>query len=387
MKIGIVNDVFMAVESMRRVITQSREHTVAWIARDGVEAVQLCASDRPDLILMDLIMPKMDGVEATRRIMAASPCAIVIVTANVRDNAAKVFEAMGAGALDAVNTPVLFQSSASASTPHSTASAASTQDSGVGGAEALLAKIRLIGRLIRPDDVPLEKALPSGAQPSDRSSSTLVAIGASAGGPAALAKVLAAFPANFAAPIVVVQHVDAQFAAGLADWLSYQTPLKVRLAQEGDRPEPGSALLAGPQASALRPQDAARTPDTTHFLLRNSETMHLTLAAGGFLTYTRFPLDCSYRPSIDVFFNSIQRLWPGDCVAALLSGMGRDGAEGLKALRESGHHTIAQDEATSAVYGMPKAAVELEAASEILPLSQIGKRIAALVAAKTQNEK
>ena len=110
--------------------------------------------------------------------------------------------------------------------------------------------------------------------------------------------------------------------------------------------------------------------------------MHLTLASGGFLSYTRFPLDCSYRPSIDVFFHSIQREWPGQCVAVLLSGMGRDGAEGLKALRESGHQTIAQDETTSAVYGMPKAAVELDAASEILPLHQIGPRIVSLVHSK-----
>jgi chemotaxis response regulator CheB len=282
----------------------------------------------------------------------------------------------------------LFQSSGSAASPPdaNVDSAASTQDSGIGGAEALLAKIRLIGRLIRPEEALPDKedSATSGARSSvlGNQPSTLIAIGASAGGPAALARVLATFPANFPAPIVVVQHVDAQFASGLADWLGNQTPLKVRLAQEGDRPQAGSVLLAGPQGAALKPQDTGRTPDTTHFLLRNPETLHLTLASGGFLTYTRFPLDCSYRPSIDVFFHSIQRLWPGNCLAAILSGMGRDGAEGLKALKDAGHYTIAQDEASSAVYGMPKAAVELDAASEILPLNQIGPRIAAFVAGK-----
>src|SRR5512137_2343512 len=107
MRIALVNDVVTAVEAMRRVVVSTREHHVAWIARDGAEALDLCARDTPDLILMDLIMPRMDGVEATRRIMARTPCAIVVVTANVTDQSSKVFEAMGAGALDAVNTPVL----------------------------------------------------------------------------------------------------------------------------------------------------------------------------------------------------------------------------------------------------------------------------------------
>src|SRR5438105_8929354 len=107
MRLAIVNDVPLAVEAVRRVLVNSGAHQLAWIARDGAEAVASCAFDTPDLVLMDLLMPGMDGVEATRRIMARTPCPIVVVTADVSDNCSKVFEAMGAGALDAVNTPVL----------------------------------------------------------------------------------------------------------------------------------------------------------------------------------------------------------------------------------------------------------------------------------------
>src|SRR5437867_11929600 len=130
MRIAIVNDVSLAVEAMRRVVAASHQHQLAWIARDGAEAVERCADDTPDLILMDLIMPNMDGVEATRRIMASTPCAIVVVTANVNNTTSKVFEALGAGALDAVNTPVMERPNA----PE--------------GAGALLAKIETIRKLI-----------------------------------------------------------------------------------------------------------------------------------------------------------------------------------------------------------------------------------------------
>jgi chemotaxis response regulator CheB len=287
---------------------------------------------------MDLIMPKMSGVEATRRIMASTPCAIVIVTANVDDNSSKVFEAMGAGALDAVNTPVLESPTAT------------------DGATALLAKIETIRKLIGA--APASRATPSPVQPPENqepSPSPLVVIGASAGGPAAIAKVLSQLPADFAAPIVIVQHVDSQFSRGLADWLDYQTPLQVRLAQEGERPVAGVVLLA-------------------------ANDNHLVFANHTGLSYTRYPLESSYRPSVDVFFKSVASYWRGEVLAIILTGMGRDGAEGLRTLHEKGHHTIAQDRTTSAVYGMPKAAAELHAASEILPLEQIGPRIVDLVA-------
>ena len=333
MRIGIVNDVPMAIEAMRRVLLRSGGHEIAWTAEEGEQAVERCLRDRPDLVLMDLVMPQIDGVEATRRIMGRCPCAIVVVTANVNDNCSLVFQAMSAGALDAVNTPVL-----------------EWPGSSKGGAE-LLAKVETIRKLLglkpsSPGPPPRQPRPSPPGPPADQ----LVAIGASAGGPAALARIISYLPASFASPIVIVQHVDAQFAPALASWLDAQTPLRVLVAQEGDCPAPGTVLLAG-------------------------RDQHLVFADERRLAYTPQPLDCSYHPSVDVFFQSARNHWPGTVVGLLLTGMGRDGAQGLRDLRRDGHCTIAQDQTSSAVYGMPKAAAELDAASEILNLDQIGLRL------------
>ena len=180
MRIAIVNDVALAVEAVRRVVLASREDKLAWVARDGVEAVELCSHDIPDLILMDLLMPGMDGAEATRRIMARTPCPIVVVTADVRDNSSKVFEAMGAGALDAVNTPVFERPGA------------------VNGSQALLSKIETIRRLIGNGHG--RNGLADPRRVSDRTSpphDCLIAVGASAGGPEALDKMLRTLPTDF----------------------------------------------------------------------------------------------------------------------------------------------------------------------------------------------
>ena len=279
MRIALVNDMTMAVEALRRVVLGRPEHQVAWIARDGAEATERCARDTPDLILMDLFMPVMDGVEATRRIMTQTPCAIVVVTANVTVNSSKVFEAMGAGALDAVNTPVLECPEAA------------------DGVRVLLAKIETIRRLIGSGHAQTHTGFPNrSARPLASHHNHLVAIGASAGGPAALARVLACLPPDFPAPVVIVQHVDVQFAEALATWLDGQTQLRVRLAQDGDRLEPGTAFLAG--------QDS-----------------HLVLASPSRLAYTRTPADCPYRPSIDVFFKSVAGFWPGNVAAVVLTSL------------------------------------------------------------------
>jgi two-component system response regulator WspF len=309
---------------------------VAWVARDGVEAVELCAQDTPDLVLMDLVMPQMDGVEATRRIMAKSPCAIVVVTASVNQNSSKVFAAMGAGALDAVNTPTL------------------DRPGNRGGSEALLGKIQTISRLIgegreRPRSNP-----PSRVRKVVIPHPPLVVIGASAGGPAALASILSHLGPDFPAPVLVIQHVSPQFEENLARWLGHQTTMPVRLARQGDQPKPGTVLVAG----------------TDH---------HFMFTDPGHVGYTSEPFGALYTPSIDVCFMSAGRHWRGGVVGVLLTGMGRDGAAGLKALRDAGHHTIIQNRATSVVYGMPKAAAEMDAAAEVLPLGGIGPRLLALV--------
>ncbi|MDF9882838.1 two-component system response regulator WspF [Pseudomonas silensiensis] len=208
MKIAIVNDMPMAVEALRRALAFEPAHEVVWVAGNGAEAVQRCAENTPDLILMDLIMPVMDGIEATRRIMADTPCAIVIVTVDRQQNVHRVFEAMGHGALDVVDTPAL--------------GAGNAQEA----AAPLLRKIMNIGWLIG-DKGNRERSAPSPLR-SSASRQRLIAIGSSAGGPAALEVLLKGLPRDFSAAIVLVQHVDQVFAAGMAEWLSSASGLKVR---------------------------------------------------------------------------------------------------------------------------------------------------------------
>jgi two-component system, chemotaxis family, response regulator WspF len=331
MKIAIVNDVLLIAEALRRIIANTPEHEVAWVAHSGEQAVQFCAGNRPDLIMMDLIMPGMDGVEATRQIMQQSPCAILIVTASPEENTSMVFRALGAGALDVTATPVMSGRTASDT--------------------ALLTKIKTIGKLIAAD-------LPGNAGTAKLSSDpsaaslppeveTLVAIGASTGGPLALAKILGTWkpPSNVA--VVIVQHIDQAFTDSFSKWLASQIDFPIDVIEEGGPLLPGRIQVA-------------KTND--HVVLGNNHR----------LRYSAKPLHYPYRPSIDVFFHCIAQHWQKKAIGVLLTGMGRDGASGLLAMRKAGKTTIAQDQASSAVYGMPRAAAMIGAAELILPLEKIG---------------
>ena len=340
MRIAIVNDMRLAIEALRRVVASVPDAEVAWIAEDGLQALEKCRADRPDVVLMDLIMPVMDGVESTRRIMAECPCPIVVVTATVDGNASKVYDALGHGALDAVNTPTL------------------GPKGDVAGGETLVRKIEMVRRMRRSASATREQGSPASPAPvttpapceANRGGPQLVAIGASTGGPQAVASILTSLPTSFPLPILVVQHVDAEFVPGLVRWLAEQAGRPVRLAEPGEI-RPGEVLVAG-------------------------HNRHLVVEAPGRLAYRDEPSDVAHRPSVDVLFRSLAEL-RGICgIAALLTGMGRDGAEGLLALRHAGWCTIAQDRRSSVVWGMPGAAVQLGAACDVLPIGEIAPRIA-----------
>jgi two-component system, chemotaxis family, response regulator WspF len=338
-RIAIVNDLALARAVLQRLVESVPGYVVAWTAADGAEAVRKAAADRPDVILMDLLMPVMDGAEATRRIMAATPCPILVVTASLGANFGKVYEALGHGGIDAVKTPTLGPGGQ------------------VRGGEALLERL---AQLARARNSQTDLTSPTGASRAanapppavDSSLPPLLAVGASTGGPEAVAQLLAALAPAPPGPVVVVQHIAAEFADGFARWLRARTGLDVRLAADGDAPEPGRVCIAG---------------SDDHLILRPDRRF----------AYTAEPRSCPYRPSVDVLFASLVAGWPRPGVAVLLTGMGSDGARGLAQLRARAWHTIAQDQATSVVYGMPKVAAELGAAVEVLPLRLIGPAVSA----------
>lgn len=336
-RIAIVNDIVMAAEVLKRLILSVPGYEVAWMAYDGHEAVQKAVADPPDLILMDLIMPGMGGAEATKEIMAKAPCAILVVTASVSGNISHVFEAMGYGALDVTALPVLGNNIDSE------------------GAQKLLQKIRMMHRLIGKEGGGAEAPIvPKAVVSNEETVPPMVIFGASTGGPLALSSILSQLPENFPAAIAIVQHVDSPFVENLVTWLGEQCPLPVKIAREGAVPRPGVVLVAG---------------TAEHMVLTRNLQIH----------YTMHPKTCPYRPSVDVFFDSIARHWPQRGVGVLLTGMGKDGAQGLKSLHEVGWQTIAQDKESCVVYGMPKAAVEIGAASIIAPLDTIAAELVRII--------
>lgn len=339
MRIALVNDTALALQALRRVLALEPRHQIAWEARDGLEAVQHAAGDRPDLILMDLVMPNLDGVEATRRIMASTPCPILVVTGSVNSRAGLVYEALGHGALDAVRMPSLVEPAAQA------------------GA-ALLRRIRQIERLTQPS-IPRQAPARGGATGVDRHAlPPLIAIGSSTGGPAALVACLGPLPAELPAAVLIAQHIEAQFAVGLAQWLDEQIGLTVRTVNEGDPVRAGMVHLAA-------------TND------------HLVLRGDGRLGYSAEPRQEPYRPSVNRLFQSLLQPGVRPGLAVLLTGMGRDGGAGLLELRKAGWHTYAQTQESCAVYGMPRAAMELQAACEQLDPAAIGASLRRAVAGGT----
>jgi two-component system chemotaxis response regulator CheB len=342
-RVLVAEDSLFARSILVKILETDPAIKVVGVARNGKEAVDLVRALRPDLVTMDIRMPVMDGFQATQLIMAENPTPILVISASVGSEDLKIsFNAIQAGALDIIEKP------------------RGNLQSGYErlGAEIvhrvhLVSEIKVFRHLTPRLRKPLAwtpAALPAGAPPEH-----VVAIGASTGGPSALLSILQAAPAGFPAPILVTQHISEGFGRGCADWLGRNSALEVRVAENGDRlragvvyfaPDRGLLELRGRSEIAVRPQR-----------LRQE------------------------RLSIDAMILSAAEAWREKTVAALLTGMGNDGVEGLRRVKALGGRTVAQDEKTSVVWGMPRAAVEAGVADQVLPLEEIPQALLRLVAA------
>lgn len=317
------------------------QFVVAGEAKDGVEAVEMTRSLRPDVVTMDIWMPLLDGFEATRRIMVEAPTPIVIVSGS-RDVAevAVSMHALRAGALAVLQKP---------RGPDSPGFEESCRQ--------FLATVKAMSqvKVVRRWPERVAPAAPAGTHPSLGGGPVrIVAMAASTGGPAALHRVLSTVPGGFPVPILAVQHIAPGFIDGFAVWLNAVSSLPVRVAANGEGMLPGTVYLA---------------PDGRHLGVADRTRLLVSEAP---------PID-GFRPSATFLYESVARTFGASTVAVILSGMGRDGVDGLRSVQTAGGRVIAQDEATSVVFGMPGAAVEAGVADAVLPLDAIGYRLGEII--------
>ena len=340
-KVLVVDDSAVAREFMTYLLSGDADLRVIGTASDGEEAVRAVRALQPDVIVMDVVMPRMDGLEATRAIMEATPTPIVVVSASWRRGEVdQTFRALEAGALTALEKP------AGAAHPQHERLAKELLQ-----VVKLMARVKVVKRTPKaPGTAPAGIAMHGGAAEVHGAAAAaplrLVAMGASTGGPNAIREVLGGLPADFPAPVLIVQHIAPGVVRGFADWLTETTAREVALARDGERPLPGRVYVA---------PDGRQTG----------------IGRDGRLALSDDAADAGLRPSVAHLFRSLAAVAGPDTAAVLLTGMGKDGAAEMKTLRERGALTIAQDAGSCVVYGMPAEAVALGAADLVLPPREI----------------
>lgn len=345
-RVLVVEDSLTVRKRLVEVLSADPDLEVVGEAGDGKAGIELCTALRPDVVTLDMMLPLLTGVAVTEYIMAYCPTPILIVSSSTnRGELFKTYDALAAGAVDVLEKPVGDSSDES-------------------WERRLLSTVKLIAR-IRVITHPRARlgAIRRSAEGPARAPATeiqvaqparLVAIGASTGGPAAVVDVLRALSPSFPWAVLLVVHIGGPFGAAFADWLDSQSPLPTAYARDGE-------LLSTAAGRVVM------APPGRHLVVRD-----------GRLRLTMDPERHSCRPSVDVLFESLASAGGSAVVACLLTGMGRDGAAGLLAIRRAGGLTIAQDEKTSVVWGMPREAVKLDAAERVLPLEQIGRALASM---------
>jgi len=337
-RVLLVEDSVVTREYLSHLLQEDPEIEVAGTARDGIEAVEQAQRLKPDLVLMDVHMPRMNGYDATRQIMERSPAPIVMISASIdQDEVAMTFAALEAGALTVLPKPL------GPSHPLHADSARKVLET-----VKLMAEVKVVRRWPRRET----PAPPSPIDPGERRI-RLVAIGASTGGPPAVAQILKGLPADLGFPILFVQHIAAGFAAGLVEWLRQVTPLSVKLAEPDETVKPGTVYVA-----------------------TDGEQMGITRQ--GRIRISHEPAADGFCPSVSYLFESAAEAYGRAALGILLTGMGRDGAAGLRRLRDTGALTIVQDEESSVVFGMPQEAIRLGAAEKVLNPAEICQAIRSL---------
>jgi two-component system chemotaxis response regulator CheB len=339
----VVDDSPSVRELLKHIVNSAPDMRAVGLAKDGLEAVQMTHDLHPDVILMDLIMPRMDGLEATSEIMSTVPTPIVLITASLELYETGIaFRAMSLGALAVYRKP-----DGPAHVDHAAQAA------------LLLNKVRLMADVQvirhRKSRASTPPASPSRAEESFSLSvpPEIIAIVSSTGGPAALVTIIQQLPPDFAIPVVIVQHISPDFVDSLRSWVARTTSLMVAVARPGERPLPGSIYLA---------------PGGRHLRLTRSHRFEID----------ENPSTAYHIPSGDILLESVGQSYGKRAVGAVLTGIGDDGARGLRVMADAGAFTIAQDEATSAVYGMPKAALALGGVCQVLPLPDIAPALVRL---------
>ncbi|HXU69705.1 MAG TPA: chemotaxis-specific protein-glutamate methyltransferase CheB [Polyangia bacterium] len=343
-RVLVVDDSLTVRRRIVEVLQSDPELEVVGEAEDGRRCIELCQQLRPDVITLDMVMPVMSGLAATEYIMAYFPTPIVIVSASMnRGDVFRTYEALAAGAIEVVEKP---------------------RDDGTDDdwESRLIFTVKVAARVkvITHPRLRLGSVHAAARLAGARSDAAIeaIAIGASTGGPGAVVEILRGLPASLSVPILLVVHIDQAFGKSFAEWLDGQSSLRVRLATDGER---------------LPARDVVMAPPDQHLVLRDGR-LHLTRDAARH----------SCRPSVDTLFESVAAQLGRRVAACLLTGMGRDGAEGLLAVRRAGGATIAQDEATSIVFGMPREAIALGAALHVLPLERIAPMLATLAEARSR---
>lgn len=340
-RVLLVEDSPIALTILKRILNSSPDIEIVGTARTGQEGLALIPDIQPDVICTDFFMPQMNGLEFTSQVMVNYPRPILVVSASVQeDDSYRIFQLLEAGAVDILPKPQ-----------------AGLDAENLLLKQALINKVKVLSgvKVFKRKGAQFEQRIPpSTSTINQQGQFKIVAVGASTGGPMALQALFMDLPEDFSVPIVCVQHISRGFLQGLIDWLARTCKLSIQIAIAGEKPEPGTIYFP-------------------------AERQQLTLDYRGRFVYSQSTLVDGHCPSATTLFSSIAHVYGRKSIGILLTGMGRDGADGMKAIADAGGATIAQDEATSVVFGMPKEAIVLGAAERILPIDTISLTVLQLV--------